>query len=52
MIKYEIIETEMYPNKWFGGPTFQGKIYDNSFIYYFETREEAEENVLKLMYKL
>lgn len=42
MIIYLVIKTPMFPNCWFGGPTFNGQISDNSPCYYFETKELAQ----------
>lgn len=48
MITYLVLETAMFPNCWFGGPTFNGLILDNSPCYYFPSIELAQQNVNRL----
>jgi hypothetical protein len=45
---YGVLDTPMYPCRWFGGPIFRGAPTDNSPMYYHRTKEEAENKVKKL----
>lgn len=47
-IIYGVELTPMFPCCWYGGPYWNGKRMDNSWVYYFRTEQEARDNCAKL----
>ena len=49
MLTYDTEKTPCYPCEWYGGPFWNGRRMDNSFVYYFRTEDEAIANAIRLM---